>query len=284
MRRALFAAAGVRSIVSVMSRPVALVTGSTDGIGRLTSALLARDDFTVLLHGRSQSRLGETREEILSQTPHAHLETYCYDLQTKNSVLALAADVLSKHGKHLDVVVQNAGVFMQERVVTADNLEMTFAVNVCAPFLLAQQLLPVLSSTAGSRMLMVSSISQSDGGGRYDMSKFEHESWDSYSSYGQSKLQMAMLSHQLSTKFTNPVIMSCDPGTVNTKMLLAGWGRCGIPISSATDEYELVKGPADATKHGKYFVGLRESRCSSSVYDATARAALWSHLEETTAP
>ena len=283
MRRALFAA-GVVGVMSTSTRPVALVTGSTDGIGKLTSILLARDDFTVLLHGRSQSRLDETRNEILSQTPHARLETYCYDLQSKSAVHALASDILSKHGQQLDVVVQNAGVFMEKRVVTSDNLEMTFAVNVCAPFILAQRLLPALSATEGSRMLMVSSISQSDGGGRYDMSKFEEESWDSYSSYGQSKLQMAMIANQLSTRFSSPVIMSCDPGTVNTKMLLAGWGRCGIPISAATDEYNLVKDPADATKHGKYFVGLRESRCSSSVYDATARAALWSTLQEITAP
>jgi len=269
------------------TRPVALVTGSTDGIGRLTAQSLARTNFRVLLHGRSQSRLEETRDEILSAVPNAEVETYCHDLASMGGARGLADDVLAKH-KKLDVVVQNAGVFMQSNVVTADNLETTFAVNVVAPFILTKRLLPAMGS--GSRLLMVSSISQSDGG-RLDLGdlQFSSRGFDSYRTYGQSKLCMAMMAHELALRVSStttttsggPVVISCDPGTVNTKMLLSGWGRCGIDITEAHDEFNLVK-ECRPEWHGKYFVGLRESRCSPDVYDQPKRQALWELLETMT--
>jgi len=262
------------------------VTGSTDGIGRLTAQSLARTNFRVLLHGRSQTRLEETRDEILSSVPGAEIETYCYDLASMEGARGLADEVLAKH-KKLDVVVQNAGVFMQSHVVTADNLETTFAVNVVAPFILTKRLLPAMGS--GSRLLMVSSISQSDGG-RLDLGdlQFLSRGFDSYRAYGQSKLCMAMMAHELALRVSpaisgeGPVVISCDPGTVNTKMLLSGWGRCGINISEAHDEFNLVK-ECRPEWHGKYFVGLRESRCSPDVYDQPKRQALWELLEIMTA-
>lgn len=163
--RPLMAAAAALAGAAVSGRParsgVALVTGSTDGIGKLTARLLAQQEFTVLLHGRSQQRLDTAREEILAAVPAAQIETYCHDLSLLGGAEALAAEVLGKHSS-LDVVVQNAGVFMQSRVVTSDELEITFDVNVAAPFILSKRLSPALQP--GSRMLMVSSISQSDGG------------------------------------------------------------------------------------------------------------------------
>jgi NAD(P)-dependent dehydrogenase (short-subunit alcohol dehydrogenase family) len=277
------AAAGAVAVASAIAstRPVALVTGSTDGIGRLTAQLLS-SDYKVLLHGRAQSRLEETRDGIMAENKDAEVEMYCYDLGVMSGARGLADDVLAKYDK-LDIVVQNAGVFMPTQVTTADNLEMTFAVNVVAPFILSKRLMPALGS--GSRLLMVSSISQSDGG-RLDLSdlQFAKRGFDSFRTYGQSKLCMAMLAHEIAVRTspsTGPVVLSCDPGTVNTKMLLAGWGRCGIEVRAATDEFNLVK-ECRPEAHGKYFVGCRESRCSLDVYDADKRKTLWDILEAMT--
>ena len=74
------------------------------------------------------------------------------------------------------------------------------------------------------------------------------------------------------------VICSCDPGTVNTKMLLAGWGACGIEVEEATDEFELVR-ELDPARHGQYFVGLQAARAHVDVEDAARRAELWAVLE-----
>ena len=267
---------------------VALVTGATDGIGSMTAQLLANDGWRVLLHGRSQEKLEAAKRTILNQNKDAILETFCYDLSSLKDTKSFALDVLSKHGDSgLDVVVQNAGVFTKSRVVTADQLEQTFAVNVAAPFILACLLVPALRSAPQARMLMVSSISQSDGGGRIDLANLQSDKsrgpFDGYGAYGRSKLCMAMLSQEMAARLepSQCVVASCDPGTVNTKMLLAGWGRCGIEVEDATDEFNLVKDFQEGV-HGKYYVSLRERRCQPDAYDKEKRLQLWAALETIT--
>ena len=287
------AAAAMSTSAAARAPRVALVTGATDGIGRLTARLLAADGFTVLLHGRSQTRLAETRDEIERAVPGAQLETFCSDLQLTTGANALADSVLGKHAS-LSVVVQNAGVFMDKFALTeGEGIESTFAVNVVAPFILARRLLPALQQCPDARMLMVSSISQSDGG-RLDLTTLPRggggggggagRGFDKYAAYGLSKRCMAMLAHELalrcgaSSPSPSPVVLSCDPGTVNTKMLLAGWGRCGIDVEAATDEFNLVR-VYDPARHGKYYVGCRETKAAPEVYDAARRAELWALLE-----
>lgn len=266
-----------------MALKVLLLTGATDGIGRHTVRLLARDQgaaFRLLIHGRDASRLAATRDSLLAESPWAQVETLCHDLSSFAGTRALADDVLTRTDR-LDVLIQNAGVFMPERQLSTDGLEMTFTVNVAAPFILLDKLYPVLQNTEQSRVLMVSSISQSDG--RFDLNAPVATDYDCYTAYGTSKLYMAMLAMELSSRVSaeDVVVLSCDPGTVNTKMLLAGWGRCGIPVDQADDEYNLIRN-YDASKHGKYFVHCRERSYVSDVYDASKRSQLWSELERLT--
>ncbi|KAJ1421298.1 short-chain dehydrogenase-like protein [Ochromonadaceae sp. CCMP2298] len=282
---------------SGMAGKIALVTGSTDGIGQHTASKLAQAGATVLLHGRSPARLQATRELILKQCPDAQLETYCYDLQSMSATKQLAAEVLERHAS-LDVLINNAGVFQSTRILSPDALESTFAVNVAATFILICKLFPLLRLTPHSRILNISSISQSDLG-KIDLKNLQLErGFSAYNSYSLSKLCVAALSHELALRVSPPdvLVQSCDPGTVNTKMLLAGWGRCGIDISSADHEFELVTkeysfGPDDSTSasappaasaHGQYFINSRVSRCCPDVYDAKVREGLWEKLEDIT--
>jgi len=268
------------------ARRVALVTGSTDGIGKHTATRLAREGYHVLLHGRSPERLEETRRSILSQQSDASLETLCHDLITLQGAKDLAAQVMIKTDNKLDVLINNAGVFQEERIATEDGLESTFAINVCATFILNALLMPALRNTAQARIINVSSISQSDIG-RIDLNNLQFEkagTWTPYASYSLSKLCVAMISHELALR-TRPeedaLVVSCDPGTVNTKMLLAGWGACGIDVSDANCEFKLATSPSfDASAQGKYYVSCRESRCSKDVYEAEKREELWRRLEE----
>jgi hypothetical protein len=95
---------------------------------------------------------------------------------------------------------------------------------------------------------------------------------------------MAAFSHELARRISpeDALVMSCDPGTVNTKMLDAGWGMCGIRISMANDEYKLVTSPFEAANHGKYYVSCRESQCVRDVYRDEVRVGLWEELERIT--
>jgi len=263
----------------------ALVTGSTDGIGRHTASRLACEGYHVFLHGRSQQRLEEARAAILVKKADASIDLLCHDLITIQGAKDLAADVASRTDK-LDILINNAGVFQEEKIVTPDGLESTFAINVAATFILNSLLLPLLRNAFQSRVLNVSSISQSDIGRVNDFSnsnlQFEKTSFSSYNSYSLSKLCVAMISHEMAKRIpsSDTLVISCDPGTVNTKMLLAGWGMCGIKISDANDEFKLVTAPFDESMHGRYYVSCRESRCSADVYDDSKREELWRRLEE----
>ena len=93
---------------------------------------------------------------------------------------------------------------------------------------------------------------------------------------------MAALSYEMSQRLRpeDALVLCCDPGTVNTKMLLSGWGRCGIEVEDATDEYNLATSEFDPSAQGNYYVGCRKSTCSADVYDAHSRRELWSQVEK----
>ena len=144
-----------------------------------------------------------------------------------------------------------------------------------------------LQRTRHSRVLNVSSISHEDIGrlDPADVALTEHLPWDSFSAYSLSKLALTMWTHELALRtpttadgLSGPVILHCDPGTVNTKMLLAGWGPCGISVNQANDEFTLVA-HYDAASHGKYYVGCRETECLADVYDQTLRQIVWARCE-----
>jgi NAD(P)-dependent dehydrogenase (short-subunit alcohol dehydrogenase family) len=259
-----------------------LVTGSTDGIGQHTAMKLAENGATVLLHGRDRRRLDTTKSLILKANPDAILKEYLYDLETIDATKQFAEHILSSNDR-LDGLINNAGVYRETLKKTSDDLEATFAINVAAPFILTCLLLPLLRRTPQSKILNVSSISQ---GGSIDVEnlQFEKRSYSSHSAYSLSKLYMAAFSHELATRVTaeEALVLSCDPGTVNTKMLLAGWGYCGIDIDDANDEFNLITADFNPTVHGTYFVSCHPSRCHRDVYNDALRSALWNRLEEIT--
>ena len=261
-----------------------LITGATDGIGRMTASLFAAlPETRVIIHGRSDEKLSKARDFILARNSEANIIALNADLSTVRGAKDLATAVISKIDS-LDILCNNAGVFTTEFCKTEDQLEATFAVNVLAPYILTCSLLPLLRQSDDARILNVASISQ---GGKLELDNlsFEKGGWSSHSSYSRSKLGMAAFSHELAARIPveDAVVSSCDPGTVNTKMLLAGWGPCGIRVEEARDEFNLLTLPKEEARsqlHGRYFVSCRESRCCSDVYDDTLREGLWKRLEE----
>lgn len=162
---------------------------------------------------------------------------------------------------------------------------MTFAVNVAAPFLITGLLLPLLKRRPKSRIVNVSSISQGGSIPWDDLQLALPGAFNDHRAYSLSKLLMAMFSMELSARHGKdgdlPVV-SCDPGTVVTKMLEAGWGCYGIDVSVANDETYLATDPGIAQKNGRYFVGRRDTKANSEAYNLEARERLWKELERLT--
>jgi NAD(P)-dependent dehydrogenase (short-subunit alcohol dehydrogenase family) len=137
-----------------------LVTGATDGLGKRVARELAAKGTTVLLHGRSPERLEDTLEELRGQTSSQKVGSYLADLSSLAAVRDLADRILSEYDR-LDVLVNNAGIIVQERKESEDGYELTFAVNYLSHFLLTSLLLPLLKDSAPARVVNVASAGQS---------------------------------------------------------------------------------------------------------------------------
>lgn len=276
-------------------RRVALVTGSTDGIGLHTACRLAAAGHGVIVHGRDPARVAAARERVESVAASGGgvAGAYVRDFASLDDVRGLAHDILDAHPR-LHLLDNNAGVFMPKRVVTPDGFESTFQINVLAPYLLTGFLLPRLvdtvatSADADVRVLNVASISQLPSV-EWDNLNAERRFTD-HTSYCHSKTMMKLFSFELHERLARRggdeakvVALTCDPGTVNTKMLLAGWGPCGIETHQANDQYELLTGEAfrGEAHRGGYHVNLA-CRSMPGETNREERERLWEALEAAT--
>ncbi|MEC8427060.1 MAG: SDR family NAD(P)-dependent oxidoreductase, partial [Pseudomonadota bacterium] len=153
-----------------MSKTI-LATGATDGIGWATARQLVELGHRVLLHGRSEPKLAATKANLLESFPEADLQTYAADLSILSEVVAFA-DALVREQQSLDVLINNAGVFKVPETVTVDGLDVRFAVNTIAPYLLALRLKPLLG--AGGRVINLSSAAQAPVAPR-DLARPSHQ-------------------------------------------------------------------------------------------------------------
>lgn len=252
-----------------------LITGSTDGIGLHTARRLAAAGADVIVHGRSADKIKKVQQELARQG--SQISSYTCDLASLSQIRQFAEAVKADH-KSIDVLINNAGVFETRKSLSEDGFELTWAVNVLAPFLLTALLKDIVTE----RIVNVSSIS---AGSRIDFDNLQQEKgFSSHDSYSLSKLASPMFTFELA-ELMKPkgIVVNClDPGTVNTKMLLAGWGACGIEVQDANNEFKLATDPSLAKVTGKYFVGGRESRGASTAQDPKTRRKLWQIMTEQT--
>jgi NAD(P)-dependent dehydrogenase (short-subunit alcohol dehydrogenase family) len=268
-------------MVRGMSR-VVLVTGSTDGIGRATARALAAGGMKVIVHGRGKAKVDAALAQLSDELPGAELEGVSFDLGSLKAVRSGAAQILERLPE-LHVLVNNAGVFATERVLTDDGMELTFAVNHIGPFLLTELLLPRLLESARaaqipSRVINVSSIAHTRG--RIHQTDLALAGgWTGYAAYAQSKLANVM--HALSLAERHPpaelLAYSVHPGVTATKLLRQGFG----PVTGAATEAGAravvrLAGEEQASEpSGTYFSEGVATPPATTARDPQTRAALW---------
>ena len=205
-----------------------LITGSTDGIGFETARILVSQDHNVLLHGRNPKKLEEVERTLSALSCDRRVESYVADLSRMSDVEALSKSIAEKHNK-LDVLINNAGVFKAHDPITQDGLDVRFAVNTLAPYLLTKRLMPLLGASA--RVINLSSAAQSPVApevmsGRVTLN-------DDFTAYAQSKLAITMWSRSmaLALQDNGPIIIAVNPGSMlGTKMVKEGFGVSGKDI------------------------------------------------------
>src|SRR5678815_4891363 len=189
----------------------------------------------VILHGRSKAKVDAALAQLHEELPGADLEGVSFDLGSLKGVRSGATHVLERV-KPLHVLVNNAGIFASERVVTDDGVELTFAVNYLGPFLLTELLLPRLLESASasgipSRIINVASIAHTRGrihGGDLSLA----DAWTGYAAYAQSKLANVMHALSLSERHSPDKLLaySVHPGVISTKLLRQGFGPVALSL------------------------------------------------------
>ena len=272
-----------------MDGRVALVTGATRGIGLETAVRLAGLGAEVLVHGRDPGRGAAALAAVrAASAPTAAPALYEADLGTIAGARSLAAEVVRDHPR-LDVLVANAGVFAPERHETPDGLELTFAVNVVAPILLATELLPALRAAAPARIVVLSSASHWTGEIHWDDLQFAAPgAYAGLRAYDQSKLAVLMLTLALSRRLEGSGVSAVclDPGDVATSMLASGWpGLQGIPVEDgAVTSVYLASAPEAAAVSGLYFEAGAAVTPLAAALDVAAQERLWTLVEGLTGP
>ncbi|HMK78182.1 MAG TPA: SDR family NAD(P)-dependent oxidoreductase [Xanthobacteraceae bacterium] len=252
----------------------ALVTGSTDGVGRVVAERLAKMGARVLVHGRDRARGGRVVDEIKAAGGAA--EFLPADLASLPEVRRLV-DAVRASTDRLDILINNAGIGSAGtgRQTSADGHELRFAVNYLAGFLLTYLLLPLIKQSAAARIVNVASAGQQ----AIDFSDVMlTRGYSGSRAYCQSKLAQIMFTIDLARELeaSGVTVNALHPATyMNTTMVR----RAGVtPISTVEEGAEaihnLAAAPALEGRSGLYFNGLREARADRQAYDAAARARL----------
>lgn len=262
------------------SRRVVLVTGSTDGIGRATARALAAGGMKVILHGRSKPKVDAALAALGEELPGAELEGVSFDLGSPAAVRRGAEQILARVPA-LHVLVNSAGIFADERVITDDGIELTFAVNHLGPFLLTELLAPRLEASAAevpSRVINVASIAHTRGRIHIDDLTLAN-GWTGYAAYAMSKLANVMHAITLAERHAPSLLVaySLHPGVINTKLLRKGFGPVAgaAADSGAKAQVRLAGEEVVSAPSGSYFSEGVQTQPAPGARDAAMRAALW---------
>jgi retinol dehydrogenase-14 len=259
-----------------MRNKVILITGSTDGISRQTAVELAALGATVLVHARNPARGKVVVEEIQTSTGNRKVDLFIADLASLKQVRELAAEFHRRYDR-LDVLINNAGVFMNERKLTEDGFEMTYAINHLAPFLLTNLLLDLLKKSAPSRVITVSSVAHTRG--RIDFENLQAEkTFGGYYAYALTKLANILFAHQLARQLEGTGVTSncLHPGVIGTKLLRAGFNMPGASTADGAETLiHLASSPEVERVTGKYFQNKISISSSPVTYDETLQQELW---------
>jgi NAD(P)-dependent dehydrogenase (short-subunit alcohol dehydrogenase family) len=255
---------------------IALITGATDGVGRVVARRLGQDGWRVLAHGRNRERGEALVKEIERSGGSASF--FAADLASLAEVRRLADEVRQATDR-LHLLINNAGIGTAGdtpgRQTSPDGHELRFAVNYLAGFLLTELLLPLLKASAPARIVNVSSAGQQ----AIDFSDVMlTKQYSGVAAYCQSKLAQIMFTMDLARELegTGVIANALHPSTyMNTTMVR----RAGVsPMSRVEDGAEailqLAVSPALDGRSGLYFNVLREARANGQAYDPDARAKL----------
>jgi len=259
------------------NRKIVLVTGSTDGVGRLVARRLADQGARVLIHGRDRHR----GKQVVDQIQAAGYGSAVFlpaDLSSLAEVRRLA-EMVRQDCERLNVLINNAGIgsggSAGRRETSPEGYELRFAVNYLAGFLLTRLLLPLMAVSAPARIVNVSSL------GQHPIDFDDVMLTRGYTggrAYAQSKLAQIMFTFDLEREL-DPTAITANCLHPATYMATTMVRQSGVtPVSSVEEGAEAILNLAVSREldghSGEFYNGLRPSRASAQAYDIRARERL----------
>lgn len=276
-----------------MKRLKILITGATDGIGRLAAIELARGGADLIITARSEAKAEDTRAAIAVAAPAASVEVHYVDFTDLPAVVATGRLIALQH-ENIDVLINNAGLHAFEQRITKDGYAEMLSVNYFAPWLLTQTLLKALVGSAPSRIVTVASEASRQAGA-FDMDRDLLATSDfsvrgSSRIYGLTKLLDIMFSLELARRLSGTsVAVNClCPGfnvtSLGRELSFSGWLSpilkslgIGNPARGAEIICRLATGSGFARETGQY-LSVKNARPLVPVYPANddlERRRLW---------
>ncbi len=254
-----------------------LITGATNGIGKEVAFELLAKGQHVIMHGRNPQKMEQIVSEATAHVPNAKIDTILADFSSLTAVKAMAEE-LNTRFSHLDVLINNAGVYCNKRRFSVEGFELAFAVNYLASFTLTLQLMPLLAKSPSARIINMSSV-----GHRYvwinplDIQS-QHFFWG-WVNYCRSKLLQIPFTFRLAELLEGSKITvnALHPGViVGTEVTNTAFIKWGLPLKiGAATVINLAINPDLEKMNGMYIERYRISRPSPMALDKSLKSRLW---------
>lgn len=278
----------------MMSEKIIVITGATEGIGKSTALLLAKQNHHVIIIGRNEIKTKSVRNELIETTKNNKIDYLICDLSSLEDVKKLS-EKIKKQYPRIDVLINNAGLSLTERTLSKDGYEMTFAVNHLAHFLLTNLLIELLDKSEQGRIVVLSSSV-------YSNAKFNPDDLQSEKNYSMmpvymnSKLLNLYFALELSERLknTNITVNAVHPGVVKTKLDRDFKGLLSIifsivkplffisPEKGAEGSVYLATSNDVNSVTGKYFSGKKQQEIKGIGNNTENRKKLWQISESMT--
>lgn len=273
-----------------MQGKTVVITGATAGIGRATALALAKQGARVIFNTRDLIRGEAACAALIEDSGNEQIEVYPGDLASFASVREFARDVLEVTDR-IDVLIHNAGVWMQNFKLSEDGYEYTLAVNHLAPFLLTHLLLDRLKAHPPARIINLTSALHSRG--KLHIETLGEETaagFKGMQAYSDSKLMNVLFTRELARRLegTGITVNAVHPGLIasdlarDTPLLLRAFFRIlgRRKQTGAEPSVYLASSPAGAKVSGAYFHRLDQRQPSGQGQDDRLAQALWAKSEE----
>ena len=269
-----------------MTSPICLITGATEGVGKATALELAKKSFTIVVAARSANKAEALAKEIETSTGNTSFDYIVADLRSLGQVRRLA-ETFRRRYSALDVLINNAGVFLPTRTETEDGYETMFQVNYLSAFLLTNLLLDELRRSEQGWVINLSSSVYSVG--KFDPDNLQSERrFSVLGTYAATKLFVLMFTEELARRLTASAVTAnaVHPGIVRTRMMLQAPGALRLitylslpfsvsPLEGARTTVYLASSPEVRGISGQYFAKSRRRAVKNKFDTPENRGLLW---------